>query len=217
MSTRLEHILSKFTKNGLSEDDRQIIIGSNKAPHVFHDIAKEILSGYFEVKSGDSIVKVIPTTVEIYYHEEQGEIKDYIVYHRNSQKEKKPIFQLGILHNHVSGIDITFERIDDDKITRASALIREYRVEGKDVIERRSTKLYEALFSEFNIFEGFTISWKDSELVNTIQSKVRKNAVQYNNENKIPASNASADTVLTENKKYVQCPRLWQFSKMGSI
>lgn len=57
-------------------------------------------------------------------------VKDYIVYHRNSLKEDKPIFPLGVLHNHVSGIDITFEKGENEKnAVRLSALVREFRVD----------------------------------------------------------------------------------------
>lgn len=52
-----------------------------------------ILSGYFKVSKNNSAsyVTVHPTCVEMYYHEEgegDDKIKDYIVYHRNSNDGK---------------------------------------------------------------------------------------------------------------------------------
>ena len=57
----------------------------NKIVEIFRNVAQQILSGYFLVQKNqsDSCVKVHPTCVEIYYHEEgdRGDkIKDYIVY-----------------------------------------------------------------------------------------------------------------------------------------
>lgn len=73
----------------------------NKVPSEFIKIAEAILNGHFLVTNGyGKDVKVYPTCVELYWHEEQGDIKDYIVYHRNSKKTKPVIFTHGILHNH---------------------------------------------------------------------------------------------------------------------
>ena len=42
----------------------------------------------------------------------------------------KSLFPLGILHNHVSGIDMTFEKGDNPQdAIRMSALIREFRMD----------------------------------------------------------------------------------------
>ena len=217
--TRLEHILREFTQNGLSETERQQVLSSNDAPESFVEIAKEVLGGYFSVKGLEGEVKVIPTTIEFYYHEEQGDINDPIVYHRNSKNDKEPkhLFEFGILHNHVSGIDITFEHHAHGTDCRASALIRTFDViEGKNVVKRnetRSTMLYEYLFSKSDIFNGIALQWKDGEPVE-LQTpySVRKNVAMYNGEDKMLASQKQDGQELTENKKYVQCPRLWQFS-----
>ncbi len=85
--------------------------------------------------------------MEFYCHEEAKHgIKDYIVYHRNTKDSPKPTFGLGTLNHHVSGVDITFEKGDEpDTAIRASMLIREFEVEGKN--DDRSTMLYEALYS----------------------------------------------------------------------
>ena len=85
--TRLEKELRNFQEKGLSENER-IEIKKNNAPESFYRIAKELLSGYFEVSSGYKKVRVYPTTIEFYYHEEDGDIKDFIVYHRNTKSAK---------------------------------------------------------------------------------------------------------------------------------
>ena len=106
-------------------------------------------------------------------------IKDYIVYHRDSNdgKNKKDIFPLGVLHNHVSGIDLTFEREGNDhEPIRFSALIREfwvnmenkkdkedkYEMKGIDGSsenkpDNKPTHLYDALYSQFSVFDGFSV------------------------------------------------------------
>lgn len=231
MKSTLYTILDKFKKEGLSQKDRQNIENGN-VPSLFSEIAKAIVNGYFLVSDNSHSAKVIPTCVEIYYHEEsENGIKDPIVYHKNTKTgTKKPIFaEIGILHNHVSGIDITFEREDNNgEAVRASALIREFKVEGingfiPDRIKKyknpddRSTNLYEALFSLFNVFDGFSIEWKDGDSDYDIESHVRKNVAQYGKDNngndiKLPASgNGNLDT---ENRKHLQCIRKWQFRRI---
>lgn len=147
-----------------------------KMSDAFKPIAETILSGYFKVtkNNSDSYVTVHPTCVEIYYHEEgtgDDKVKDFIVYHRNSDsgKIKKDVFPLGILHNHVSGIDLTFERRGNDgNPIRFSALIREFWVDDRnkkvdqyemnvlrgcreDNPDRRPTHLYDAYMLQKHI------------------------------------------------------------------
>lgn len=224
--TKLENTLKKFRENGLSKDERCIILNNNETPISFCRIAKDMLSGYFEVSSNGVIMKVIPTAIEIYYHEENGDIKDNIVYHRNTNpnKEVEP-FLFGILHNHVSGIDITFESKNNNNIIRASALIREYKVidaknnivyVGKDKtkeIEDRSTQLYENLYSQFSIFNGFSIIWKDGEYIDEsmIEECVRKNVAEYDDDGNKKKEPTNPSDMKTENKKFIQCQRKWQF------
>ena len=219
MKDRLYKELEEFTKNGLPQEERQKIVECDKdeslqstyCPETFQKIATHIVNGYFLVKDNTKEIKVIPTCVEIYYHEEaEGGIKDPIVYHRNTKSDpNKPVFGLGILHNHVSGIDITFEHEDKSgQAVRASALIREFRAEGIDKfkdVEDRSTYLYEALFSQFNIFDGFSIEWHDElEEKYSVTHNIRKNVSKFMADNK-------TKMLASGGKKYVQCPRMWQF------
>ncbi len=188
----------------------KIIQGLLEPPEEFKKIAEVALAGSFKVKKGNEVISVHPTCVEFYYHEESGDIKDPIVYHRNTKGSKKDIFEFGSLHNHVSGIDITFEHGDcPENAVRASMLIREFEVNG--VKETRSTKLYDWLYQQSSMFDGISVEWKDGEKPVEVISGVRKNVAAYDKEgNKIPASGANGQR-LTSNRKYVQDLRPWQF------
>lgn len=134
----------------------------------FKLLARKLLyGGHFEVSCcGKLLRSVFIHTVEFYYHEEIGLVKDYIVYHRNNDNKDsylKP-FPIGSLNAHQSGIDITFEdwRNGDRPKYRAAALIRAFSIkegnngEFKTIVqprnnmpndvEFRSTYLYEYLF-----------------------------------------------------------------------
>lgn len=243
----LQEVLSNFNLKECKE--RQNLDKSNQftalenPPEEFQNVAKAILSGHFHVQNNSNKaehVEVYPTCVEIYYHEEQANgVKDPIVYHRNRKKTegfeiKPPVFPLGVLHNHVSGIDITFEQeanADNEivsGIVRASALIREFKVKDKDGkwveftkiknnkekkydIEDRSTYIYEYLFGQFSIFDGFTITWegdfeeKDLDNIELI-CKSRKNVMVYREPNK-----DSDPKEYDYQKNGIECKRAWQF------
>ncbi len=152
------------TLSCFSEDVRALELAN-----LFRPIAKQLLyGGCFEVYSNGKLVrKVYPYTVEFYYHEETaGGFKDYIVYHRNKistidgkEIENVPYFKLGSINAHQSGIDITFESKKDQ--FRASALIRAFRYEkeGTEIIDTRSTYLYDQLLTGLEM--PITIQWKD--------------------------------------------------------
>lgn len=230
---------------GIDKDDK-----NGKISEAFKPIAETILSGYFKVtkNNSDSFVTVHPTCVEMYYHEEgEGEdkIKDYIVYHRDSNDGKRmPVFPIGVLHNHVSGIDITFEKVVDELPVRFSALIREFWIDksnkkeeqtekyGEENIkvytesdpEKRSTYLYEALYSQYSVFDGFSVQWVDGNendrkkirCVNT-RLNVAEYEMKNNNDGKNPKPekikrDGIAKELLTKNKNYKQCQRMWRYS-----
>jgi hypothetical protein len=79
--------------------------------------------------------------------------------------------------------------------------------------EKRSTYLYEALYSQYSVFDGFSVKWVDGNendrkkirCVNT-----RLNVAEYNHFEKIPASKTKEQ--LTKNNKYKQCQRMWRYS-----
>ncbi len=160
-------------------------------------------------------------------------IKDFIVYHRNRPKnlpiEHRPhktsweqevpiaLFHTpGILNNHQSGIDITFEHkitVNEKKVNvRASALIRGYYiyVNENDCIERRlllnsgnkiqyaddrSSYLYDHLYGSSCLFEGISVQWKDGEqsALKTMNVAARTNVFQYEENEKWKQDNASKD------------------------
>lgn len=75
--------------------------------------------------------RIYPRTVEFYFHEEEGIVKDWIVYHRNGNPRYEgiddvPYFPIMSLNTHDSGFDIAFE--NEEKKYRASVLIRRYSV-----------------------------------------------------------------------------------------
>ncbi len=171
----------------------------------FEDIANYFLTqGYFLVNDQR---KIYICDVEFYYHEEEGDIKDWIMYHRdkylNNQKVLSPKFlEIGQFYSHSSGIDITFED-NKEKKYRASMLIRGFRIEDRDEVKNkydypaypkksdeydpRSTFFYDALFRYGNIENGISISWKlnDKSLEGySIETATRKNVCKYESENK---------------------------------
>lgn len=207
----LQHELQKFSLSPESRND--ILHGSTAAPKEFEPIAQAALSGYFLVQGANREIIVRPTCVEFYYHEEwDNGIKDLTVYHRNSKTSLPSTFPLGVLHNHVSGIDITFEQgADAQNAVRASMLIREYEIDGKN--EKRSTLLYEALYQQTSIFDGISVKWVDGEQPVDVTSYPRKNVALYEENGEKKVAKKYPDKPCTENKKYVQDPRRWQFKK----
>ena len=148
-----------------SEEDARAL----ELAKLFKPIAQLLLyGGCFEVYSGEKLVrKVYPHTIEFYYHEEaDGGFKDYIVYHRNKVSIKNgkethmnpSFFKVGTINAHQSGIDITFE--SEERQYRASALIRAFRYEkdGEEIVDNRSTYLYDQLFTGLEM--PITVQWK---------------------------------------------------------
>lgn len=90
------------------------------------DLAKYFLyGGYINVRNQ---YHIYIKTVEFYYHEEEGDKKDPIMYHRNNYfvQGDIPFFTPLSFNSHDTGVDITFE--DEIKKIRASVLIRGYEV-----------------------------------------------------------------------------------------
>lgn len=90
------------------------------------ELAKVFLfKGYINVRNKYHIYL---RTVEFYYHEEDGEVKDPIMYHRDNYhiEGKIPYFKPLSFNSHDTGVDITFE--NEKKHIRASVLIRAYEV-----------------------------------------------------------------------------------------
>lgn len=171
----------------------------------FEALAKKMIyGGYFKVSNnGKTLYRVYIHTVEFYYHEEDnGDLKDWIVYHRNPIKGvPKPLFEVGTLHSHVSGIDITFEgKHPDNYLYRASALIRKFKVkegESEDFIkfnkpqeanypdvEGYPTHLYEYLFMKAPLTD-IRVQWKPLEFDKVdVTPNFRINVCKYKYDNK---------------------------------
>lgn len=215
----LKKLIANFS---LTAEERIKIIKDldHSMPDSFRRIAESVLSGCFVVSSeGKDDVRIYPTVVEFYYHEEgEGGIKDPIVYHRNTLSSEKDLIPVGILHHHVSGVDITFEH-NIGRIVRASVLIRAFSIEGSinnasmDAFSipltnnGNSTHLYAALFSQFSLFDGFAIKWEDGKEPARIKEGERKNVFRYNIE-----TNKKGQQIYV--KTDIKCPRLWQAIKL---
>ena len=178
------------------------------------------------------------TSIEFYYHEENGDIKDPIVYHRNKKKwnkktkevvhEIKPYFEIGTLNLHMSGIDITFEKKDK---YRASALIRAFRVYDK--IEKvwldeddRSTYVYEYLFDGLSIDKSLTqLNWMENKqpMPEELSSNSRKNVFQYvSSEAEAKREGLDVERLKVYDFEYYRletkpCERKWRFSRPDSL
>ena len=214
----LRTLLDNFS---LTEEERNRILYNNDCsmPKSFQKIAGCMLSGCFVVSSeGKEDILVSPTVLEFYYHEEgEGGIIDPIVYHRDSLSSTKSVIPTGIFHNHVSGVDITFEK-NGARTVRASVLIRAFSISGganKASMEafsvpltdnNHSTHLYAALFSQFSPFDGFSVKWEDGDKPAEFEQHVRTNVFTYQTR-----KNKKGQTIY-ENTP-TQCPRLWQAIK----
>ena len=208
---RLEELMRGLC---LSDDSRKRILeGNNDAPEEFEPIAQAALAGHFCVKGKENDIIVRPTCVEFYYHEEADDcIEDYIVYHRNSKETERLAFEFGILHNHASGVDITFEKGDvPSSAVRASMLIREFEVDGK--YDDRSTMLYEALYQQSSVFDGISIQWVDGDEPVEVTVDVRKNVAQFDTNGEKEKASDYPELLATEDKKFVQDLRKWQFKR----
>lgn len=181
----------------------------NAVAECFAPIAKyALLDGYLLVNK-----KYIIDfgAVELYYHEENGNIKDHIMYHTNEHPSKSkiyelnngfPYFKIGSINPHQSGIDITFENDDnkEDKY-RASFLIRSYRVlENENDLNNMdipfdccSTHIFDDVF-----YEGISY---DADNKTTIEWIVYHKNGSYN-EKGCPRINVSTYRFNNNNKKY---------------
>ena len=195
----------------------------------FRQIAAKLLyGGHFIVKdnSGDIVRRVFLHTVEFYYHEENdGAVKDYIVYHRNPDDPQKkpnplPSYPIGSLHTHVSGVDITFEDNEnpDNPKYRASVLVRAFRVEEVKRIpglafiqgvDERSTYFYNALFMGANVADGgIKVFWHDNDVKECEDplSRFRKNVGEF-----VDKTHKKGYKYYEKKKPFKQDKREWAF------
>ena len=171
-------------------------------------VAKEILcNGYFLVNC-KYIIEI--GAIELYYHEEIGEIKDHVMYQINERLPKNykeifkldggyPYFIIGSFNLHQSGVDITFE--NEKQKYRASFLIRSYRVLTtiEDLANQGikydpySTHIYDDLFYSgllLSTNERTNIEWIVYDRGGEVEQMPRKN---------------------------IEDKRLWQFRRKGIV
>jgi hypothetical protein len=189
----------------------------------FVPIAKYVLlNGYFLVN--DKYI-IDLGAIELYYHEEDGNIKDHIMYHTNEHPSKSkvyklnngfPYFKIGSFNLHQSGIDVTFENDanKDDKY-RASFLIRSYRVleSEKDLnnmtipFDNCSTHIFDDMFYEgisYDAGNKTTIEWIEFHKIGSYNEKgcPRVNVSKYrlNNKNKYEKDDRiyDSDKIITK-------------------
>lgn len=203
MGKTLIEILEQFENNKKNWEGTW---NENAVAECFMDCAIDLLcNGYFEVTWTRSENEKIITEkriidigcIELYYHEEESDIKDPIMYHTNDRGSYSqfcdvfPYYEFGSFNLHTSGVDVTFE--NEKEKYRASFLIRAYRV-LKDKTELKNAKKYDGRSSYIfdNMFplgvcfesQNFKIEWKYCFIKSEgIERCKRKNVPEYKDEN----------------------------------
>lgn len=205
--------------------NKEKIWDADAVAECFEPCAKEILlNGHFLVK--DKFIIELGS-IELYYHEENGPIKDYIMYHRENRiyskikeynKGELPYFDFGSFNLHQSGVDITFE--NEQEKYRASFLIRAFRVIPKDdkvlnnhiVFDSRSTYIFDELFYSgipWGKCSESVIKWVrcDNNIDNiNLMKEPRRNVYKYGESYFDPKKRKWIDERLKEKDS-----RAWQF------
>lgn len=131
----------------------------------FKEVAEYVLfHGYLLVNNAR---RVYIRSVELYYNEENGPMKDSIMYHRNKDGKTEPYYPAVTLNSHTSGIDLCFE--NEKAQFRASLLIRGFDVveDGEQqhkTMDQRSTYFYDALLKGVDFSDGLTITWEEEQI-----------------------------------------------------
>lgn len=189
----LVEILRRF------EQKREELIKASKwnedtVDSCFEPCANEILCNGFFLVNDEYIIDL--GAVELYYHEEEGNIKDYIMYHTNAHSSKSklyelnggfPYFKFGSFNLHQSGVDVTFENPKEKY--RASFLIRSYRVIRKEKelndltipFDKCSTHIFDDMFYNGILFDKqseLSIEWVKCQKQGDIEKVPRKNVTK---------------------------------------
>lgn len=134
----MEELITILRKFEAKKKDWTGTWNADAVAECFKPCAEKILcNGYFLIND-EYIIDL--GAIELYYHEEEGDIKDPIMYHTNEHPSKSkvfemngnnyPYFNIGSLNLHPSGVDVTFE--NEEQHYRSSFLIRSYRVFKKE-------------------------------------------------------------------------------------
>lgn len=164
-----------------------------------------LLKGYINVRNKYHIYL---RTVEFYYHEEDGEVKDPIMYHRDNYhiEGKIPYFKSLSFNSHDTGVDITFE--NEEKHIRASVLIRAYEVWD---CEKRCRLLWNSDDQQFQTYKMVSEKCKEKNkktpAYNTQSMYVKKFLNGF-------ASSGEAD-ITWVNVKYEESQKLSNIKRQG--
>lgn len=224
---KLNNLLRTFNGGTSSEDS------INKE---FAKLAKTLLyGGHFRVMDSKNIYL---EEIEFYYHEENGSIKDPIMYHTNDhapEDKTLPYFKIGRFNMHASGVDVTFE--NEEKQYRASFLIRAYSIDNGKKIPN-STFIYDDMFfMGIPTDEPIEIEWVEDEMDEKTKNLVlegtwRRNVPEYEKDDKgaykrddegkyqkVVTKDTGDDTFACgkvrheECRRYKKCGRKWRFIK----
>lgn len=233
----LKGILRHFDVNR-SEYKAKSKLTENIIGKCFFQCAKDILCGGYLLVNGQ--FKIDIRSIELYYHEEDGEIIDPIMYHTSlkfnesslSKRMKEfPYFEFGSLNLHTSGIDVTFENPREHY--RASFLIREYRILDIDQdlsntevpFDTHSTHLFDdMLYLGVPIDKPLDLKWyKDDNYIDCeIEELNRVNVAEYIfKDGKYEKDEITPEQAKEEGNKafkyggkwYLKCQRKWQFRR----
>lgn len=210
----------------------------NAVAECFEPCAKKILLNGCFLINNEYIIDI--GSIELYYHEETGPIKDYIMYHRKERVTSRikefnngnlPYYEFGSMNLHQSGVDVTFE--NGEKEYRASFLIRSYRVLRKsddianDIIpfDPHSTHIFDDMFYKgisFNEEKKTTIEWieRKKSVYDIIDKIPRQNVAKYTeNMEKVKIANGetvqSKEILRINGINYKRDMRPWQFKRLN--
>ena len=233
----LKNILRHFDINR-SQFKAKSILSEEVIGKCFVPCAKEILCGGYLLVNNQ--FKIDIRSIELYYHEEDGEILDPIMYHTNlklnesslSKRMKEfPYFEFGSLNLHTSGIDVTFENPREHY--RASFLIREYRILSSDQdlsdkkvpFDTHSTHLFDdMLYLGVPADKPLDLKWckdesyKDCDIdelsrINVAQYKLNNGKYEKYEISQKEAEELGDKAFKYSRKWYMKCQRKWQFRR----
>lgn len=222
---KLIEILKEFEDNRTKRESKKW--DDNAIAECFLPCAKKILCGGYFLVNKEYIIDL--GAIELYYHEEEGCIKDYIMYHTNFHPSKSkmfdlnkgfPYFTFGSFNLHQSGVDVTFE--NKDKKYRASFLIRSYRVlktvngfypiNDDTEYDTHSTHIYDDMFYSgllLSTDKRTTIEWIECDKGGCVVQYPRKNVAFYQENGKKTETSKDcykeAQKEAEENKVYPKC------------
>lgn len=156
-------------------------------------------------------------TVEFYYHEEYGPIKDEKMYHRNNYRivGEIPYFRSLAFNSHDSGVDITFE--NEHKKIRAAVLIRAYEVLD---VKTNNRLIWNTKNQQFQISDG-----QETPNYNTQSLYLKKFLNGFSSEGRpdiywedVPYNEEISETdMISIRRKGIKDDRFWGFRREKDI